>query len=285
MYKSASGIPTLGDVLMQCDENFSGLRCCKLDGSECNCIKDLGRAFFEEELETYNCPKRASAYALFYGSAYASEIYHYLTASTFLQDVDRSRALNVISLGCGFSPDYFAIRKYFEDNGVDQKINYIGVDKSPFWGLARTNSPECIYYDHDITTPFFLSDGVALPDVVIISKVFSTLYSNNKQENKNLYGRFLTNLENFHRNFFHQNTKLVFVDINHWRKGRDVFHSNVIRYLKNCRQYYFAFDKSHDGDGGWVPIENNNLVFDVPERSSSVGISEIKKTIIFEYRK
>lgn len=107
----------LSDVLRKSNERLAELECCKQDGSVCNCLDSWHDDFYSRP-DSYNCEKKMSTYVLNYGAAYASEIYHYLTASNFKSKINTTRPLKVISLGCGFSPDYFAIKKYFENNNI-----------------------------------------------------------------------------------------------------------------------------------------------------------------------
>lgn len=132
---------------------------------------------------------------------------------------------------------------------------------------------ECTYFSADITLPFNFVD----PDVVVISKVFSTLHRNNPAAALN----FLSNLKNAVNNSFKSNTILIFVDVNLNDFGRDIFHQSVSAYLPNYAQYYF------DGYTGnnWTRIARDNLVFDIPDGLSVSPLKGVRKTVIFEYRK
>lgn len=260
------------EVLRRSDARLSALQCCKQDGSICDCVSTL-HTDFTDRPDTYNCEKKMSTYVLRYGAAYASEIYHYLVASNFGGKIDVTRPLNVISLGCGFSPDYFAIKKYFEVNNIHQPIRYTGVDSSPCWEPLRPNVNECTYISGDITSSFTLND----PDVVVVGKVFSTLWRNNKDA----ASAFLVNLGQV-ANTFRPGTILMFADINHVNFGRDVFHQNVSTFLPNCTQYYF--DGGYTGNN-WTCIQQAELVFDIPDGLSPVPHVGVGKTVVFEYRK
>lgn len=230
-------------------------------------------ADFTSRPDSYNCEKKMSTYVLKYGAAYASEIFHYLVTSNFINKIDKSRPLKVISLGCGFSPDYFAIKKYFEVNNISQPLKYTGVDKSTCWNAIRPEIDECKYLSGDIEKPFTLKS----PDVVMICKLFSTLYRNDK----NAAEKFLQNIEKVVRENFLPSTILIFVDVNHIDFGRDVFHQKVSSILPNYTQYYF------DGYTGnnWTHIPQKELVFEIPPGSGQVLPHSVGKTVVFEYRK
>ncbi len=259
-------------VLRNADERLSELPCCKGDGSECNCLNSLHEDFYSRP-DSYNCEKKMRTYVLNYGAAYASEIYHYLVATNFMGKINTTRPLKVISLGCGFSPDYFAIKKYFADKHILQPIEYVGVDSSTCWVSVRPSVSDCSYVQADISSPFSLVN----PDVLVVSKVFSTLYRNDKA----VAATFLNNLEQAVNDSFQPDTRLIFVDINNQQLGRDVFHQKVSTFLPNCTQYYFdGYAKNN-----WVKISDNGLVFDIPDGLSVHPLPNAIKTVIFEYRK
>lgn len=72
-----------------------------------------------------------------YGPAYASEIYHYLAQSQILENNFNGHSLNVISLGCGFSPDLIALLKYINDRGLIITVRYLGLDNEALWNSLR----------------------------------------------------------------------------------------------------------------------------------------------------
>jgi hypothetical protein len=260
------------NVLIRSNSRLSSLPCCKQDGTQCDCVSCMN-ADFTSRADSYDCEKKMSTYVLKYGAAYASEIYHYLVASNFASKVDKSRPLNVISVGCGFSPDYFALRKYFQVNSINVPINYTGVDKSKCWDSVRPYSAECRYIPADITEPFTMKS----PDVVVVSKVFSTLYRNNAAA----ADKFLKNLEKVAFKNFLEKTILIFIDVNHIDFGRDVFHKKVSSFLSTNSQYYF------DGynERSWVHIKDEDIVFDIPDGLSGIQPHHIGKTVVFEYSK
>lgn len=212
-----------------------------------------------------------TTYVLRFGASYASEIYYYLDESNFRAAIDVSRPLNVCSLGCGFAPDYFAIKKYLADNTVDIQINYLGLDKSTCWDFARPRTPECSFVTADLALPFSLKDA----DLVVINKVFSTLH-------RNKYGAiFLDNLQSAVVGSLRPGAILVFIDVNHIDYGRDVFHRSVSGYMNVLNQYYF------DGYTGnrWTHLRQRNSVFGLPRDLLVEPHQTTRKTVVFDYRK
>jgi hypothetical protein len=264
----------LSSILQQCNARLPTYPCCQ-ENHECNCLKSLSHDYWNRP-DTYNCNKKMDTYVLRYGLSYASEIYHYLEASNFQNKINLNEPLIVKSLGCGFSPDYYAIKKYFEgcNTQMPTPINYTGLDSSSCWDLSRPDNNECHYQECDLTLPFDISGA----DIVFISKVFSTLYRNNN------YINFLNNLESA-ISTLHPGAIIVFIDINNNTMGRDVFHNNVKKYLPISSKYYFDREENSYVGYEWERINNTNIMFDSPNNLNVMPLQHAGKTVIFEYRK
>lgn len=258
----------LSSILQQCNTRLPTYPCCQ-ENHICDCLESLSNDYWNRA-DTYNCHKKMDTYVLRYGLAYASEIYHYLEATNFKSKINLNQPLIVKSLGCGFSPDYYAINKYFEDYNIKTPINYTGLDSSSCWDLSRPNNNECNYISCDLTSEFDISNA----DVVFICKVFSTLYRNKK------WNDFLRNLQ-IASNKLKSGAIIVFIDINNWKMGRDIFHKNISQYLSVINQYYF------DGhsDDNWNHIQRNDIAFNIPNGLSVSPLCNTGKTVVFEYRK
>ncbi|SMY34982.1 hypothetical protein [Photobacterium andalusiense] len=256
------------DVLINCSHQIDELTCCKKDSSPCNCVSAL-MDDYSIRPDSYDCIKKMSTYSVRYGPAYISEVYHYLVATNFTNFLT-TPITKIISLGCGFAPDYYAIKKYRDMFTTSSIISYTGIDRSTSWEIARPVANDCNFISLDLTAPFSLSGA----NVVIINKVFSTLYRNS------MHTSFLTNLESEIRRL-PQGTVIIFIDINHYNMGRDVFHTSVSSILPNFTRYYF--DGHHESN--WVKIHNNNLILDIPEDLSVSSLESTGSTVVFEYRK
>lgn len=262
----------LSSTLQQCNNRLPTYQCCK-ENHICNCVNSL-KDDFSIRPDTYNCQKKMDTYVLRYGLAYASEIYHYLEATNFQSKINLNQPLIVKSLGCGFSPDYYAIKKYFEDYKIQTPINYTGLDSSSCWDLSRPITNECNYVSYDLTSEFDISNA----DILFICKVFSTLHRNDKGND------FLRNLQ-IASNQLKSGAIIVFIDINNREMGRDVFHNNVKQYLPIFSQYYFDREENSYVGYEWERINNTNIVFDSPNNLNVIPLQHAGKTVIFEYRK
>lgn len=114
------------ETLKNCNDRLSQYQCCNPNPEHiCNCVNELSMDYDlnVRSADTYDCLKKMDTYIIRYGAAYASEIYHYLTASDFKSKIKLDQPLTIKSLGCGFSPDYHAIKKYLKDNNIQISIN------------------------------------------------------------------------------------------------------------------------------------------------------------------
>ena len=260
----------LSNILNNCENAINQIDCCKGDNDACDCISSLMEDYSNRP-DSYDCDKKMSTYVLRYGPIYASEIYHYLEHCNFSEWASEKEEINIISLGCGFAPDYAAVKEYLSDYEIDTSVNYLGLDKSSCWEIARPENNECEFINADLTRSFDLSGA----DIVFVCKVFSTLYRND------LENEFLNNFEEAVRDSLSDDAIVVFVDINNYKMGRDAFHNAVKTYLPNYNQYYF------DGYTGnnWTKINKNGITFSLPRRLSVTPLNSVGRTVIFDYRK
>ena len=124
------------DILRRCDEIQKKQPCCHNDGRVCNCMECLRVGFFEGFDDTYDCLKKVCFYVMKYGPIYVSEIYHFLHQSKIIErfvEPGSRRTINILSLGCGFEPDYIALEKYINDKNLNISFSYIGIDEECNW--------------------------------------------------------------------------------------------------------------------------------------------------------
>lgn len=259
----------LSEALSNCNKQIDRLECCKTDETPCNCVDALSQDY-KSRSDSYDCPKKMNTYVLRYGPAYVSEIYHYLVESDFKKRLNGNK-VRVASLGCGFAPDFYALEEYLSTYKPEVELSYTGADTSTCWDIARPVKPNCKFKSLDLTKPFEFGDV----DVVIIGKVFSTLYRNG------VHVSFLDNLKSAIKSTLPDSAIVIFTDINHYAFGRDVFHNSVSAYLPNFTRYYFDGYEGY----GWHKIPNNYIVCDVPDGLSVSSLDGTGKTVVFEYRK
>jgi hypothetical protein len=208
-----------------------------------------------------------------YGPAYASEIYHYFSQSQILENNFNGKSLNIISLGCGFSPDLIALGKYISDHSLTIKVHYLGLDNEPLWNRLRINNPCAQYSLCDITAGFNLSGY----DIVFTSKIYSTLKKNNQDS------VFLSLLSNQIQTNLQTGSFLVFTDINHRKMGRDQFDASINRFFSQRHYYYFPVEDAYTGN--FTAINQTKNVFLIPAGMTVYPKPDVTKAVIFEYQK
>lgn len=266
-------------VLQNCRNNYLRIPCCHNDrpAEFCNCNTCLCLQYDHNDVshqDTYDCPKKLNYYVLKYGSPYISEIYHYLNTSKVLEKL-KYKNINILSLGCGFAPDYYAFEKHIQDSNLDIKIAYHGLDKSEHWQQTTLPTTNLTYGICDLTTGNISFKNY---QIIIMDKIVSTL----KKYNHTAINDFINNIIQAINNSMEKNSVLIFHDVNDKGMGRDIFDTKII---ENCTcitktdRYYT--DGYHPFSGkSWIHIENNNLLFNNDECEK-----KRKKSVFFEYWK
>lgn len=259
------------NALRNCNNEIAQLRCCG-DRNPCNCEGSLTADYYERN-DSYDCQKKMDTYVIKYGPSYISEIYHYLEASQLLNGFQNS-PLNAISLGCGFAPDYYALQKYNTDSRLNIQLRYWGLDMSTSWNTARPPiRANCQFQHADLTQPFNLQGA----DIVFICKSFSTMFKHQ------VHTRFLQNLASAINQNMAPGSTLLFIDVNHYKLGRDVFDDNISSIISPTNKYYF--DDRGYSKAGWIKINSNHVIYPTNQGLSVESIPNTNDTIIFEYRK
>lgn len=78
----------------------------------------------------YTCNNVLNFYVCKYFHKYASEIEYALHSINSLPYKD---TFNILSLGCGASPDLAAFENYLSKNNFCIPVNYLGIDINPLW--------------------------------------------------------------------------------------------------------------------------------------------------------
>ena len=145
------------NIITQCENNVLSMPCCHNDGRNCNCYSCLYSGF-RDTPDEYDCDKKMNYYVLKYGSSYISEIYHYLEDSQVLESLNKN-SLNILSLGCGFCPDYYAIDQYITDKRLSISFQYCGLDNSIAWDKTRLSHSNIHYIQSDLLQLFNIQNA------------------------------------------------------------------------------------------------------------------------------
>lgn len=120
----------IDEIVDFCDKEYSsqgceGCRNCNLCNHNCkNCLDDLH--YHRNNIRTdYSCGHLLDYYVCRYSYKYCSEIVYALESI----DLNQYPYFNILSLGCGASPDLMA----FDYMDLPQRIDYRGIDINESW--------------------------------------------------------------------------------------------------------------------------------------------------------
>lgn len=260
------------DILNNCSAQYSLLNCCH-PKPDCDCLKCLPDGFFGND-DNYSCEKKQYSYVMRYGPVFASEIYHYLNQSQILEQNYNNSNLNILSLGCGFAPDLIALQKYINDKQLSIQIEYTGIDISDSWNNIRLPDDNAIYGTENVLSGFDLAGY----DIVFVVKLYSALrkYSN--------HNKFMDILKKQIKNKLKDGAFLIFDDFNSVNMGRDEFDEKISELFSSKKHFYFNVGGAHH-EASYVSITGLNNVFSIPDKLIITPEKEVKRDVIFEYRK
>ena len=241
------------NLLNRCNDIYGQSECCHNDPERtCYCIDCLQQGFYGNQ-DMYSCLKKLCSYTMNYGPCYASEIYNFLQTDRLLENNYLNQEVKILSLGCGFCPDWFGFDKYIRNNTLPVMFEYEGRDIEPLWGHLRVGVHNANIVCESVLNGFTLAEF----DIIIINKLFSTLKANN------MHNQFLDILTTEIQTSMKIGAHLIFNDANHIDKGRDVFDNAVSQYFDIKRKYKFNLDNAY----GWSyrNIDLTNNVFEYPE--------------------
>lgn len=259
-------------LLNMSDKKYNKLSHCGGENKDISCYDCCFKDFYKRP-DTYNCVKKLCFYILNYGPSYASEIYYYLKKSKLLEYGLGKKNITILSLGCGFSPDFYALKKYINNYNLDIKYQYIGYDKEKNWRKIRESRNNVHFQVMDLLDGFSLKDY----DIIFMCKTFSTIKRNGYE------GSFLKLLIPELKKM-KSGSYFIFDDINHYKFGRDDFDNAVKNYFSKVRYYYFAINEAYKADN-YIAINDTENIFSCPDNLSVKPKPDVTKSVIFEYRK
>jgi len=262
------------NILERCNQIQQDLQCCHSDGRICYCMNCLQDGFYSNDRDAYNCLKRLCFYTMNYGPIYVSEIYHFLDASRVMTFFcSQLRDIRALSIGCGFAPDFIAIRKYIQNNRINLKVSYTGYDIEHNWQNITDDIIPNTPVIHNVLNGFSLHGY----HIIFLNKLFSTLKQNNQSDD------FLKILVRECGNSMQNGAFLVFNDINHWAKGRDEFDTTISNVLTPIGRYYFNVRDAYSNN--YIEIPNTHNICQIPLRSPISPLQSATKSVFFLYQK
>ncbi len=259
--------------LSKCDQIFQQLQCPLKNESCQDCFTD---AYYNGGQDDYSCLKGCYYYAMHYGPAYISEVYHFLSASKLLEKVGKG-SIKIASMGGGIGTDLWAVKEYKKNNKLAFTGSYRIWDKEKQWqNVIDRYSSKIKIIPVDLSKQSVDFEDV---DIVFINKLFSTLIN---QKLSNAFLDFLgESLKTLQKGAY-----IVFNDVNYKDKGRDKFHDFMLSLGTFSVQEQFYFPIFNAFTGSYKPINNTNIIYDCSSLSLSCDVMDtVRKTVFFYYKK
>jgi hypothetical protein len=207
-----------------------------------------------------------------YGPAYTSEIYHFLGASQILEK-NFQTDIKVLSLGCGFGPDYIALNKYIFDKSLNFNVRYVGLDQESGWLRINEGVIKNLPNIKDVLIDFSLVDY----DVIFLNKLFSTLLKKQAEQ------QFITLFVDKIKTQMKVGAIIIFNDINHYKMGRDIFDANVSSVAKIEGKFFFNVQSAYCNNYFEIPKTDN--ICQLPDDLPVYPKNSATKSIFFVYKK
>lgn len=214
----------------------------------------------------YTCNNILNFYVCKYFHKYSSEIEYALNS---IDSLPYKNVLNILSLGCGASPDLAAFEKYLTQNNFDIPVNYLGIDMNPLWKdkhdfikeyfLQSPFNPQYIYTD---VIEIFKNHNTKDKNILILQYLISHFYNTGR----------LTAVNEFYRNLIQNVVKnmqsdsiIIINDVNSNRRGMDLFlrfsdmlNKFGIKHICSCR--YFEYNIQNEYQRYGIQYPNKSIL-------------------------
>ena len=172
----------------------------------------------------YNCKRLLYFYVCKYTQKYESEIEYAFHTLSRLQNYNR---YNLLSLGCGATPDLIAMEQYNMFYGYNKPICYWGVDLNEHWKpihemiqrYAKAHTYEIDFIYDDVTT-LFKRICYKNFNILVLQYLISFFYNNSDILAIDIFYDNL--IENVIKYMLPQSI-IIINDVNSNRRGRDYF--------------------------------------------------------------
>jgi len=258
-------------LLTNCNNIQKSQACCHTDGRICCCYNCLRDGFYAG-IDSYSCLKKLCYYVMNYGPAYVSEIYHFLGASRLLEN-NFHNSINVLSLGCGFGPDFIALQKYIYDNNLSTDVKYFGYDQEQNWLNITHGIINNLPIIANILNGFTLKNR----NIIFLNKFFSTLLKNGTA--RKFLDKFIPEI----KNVMSAGSVIVFNDVNHYKLGRDVFDSEVGKVAAIEGKYFFNIESAYSNNFTEIPWIQN--ICNIPDGLPISPKNSVTKSVFYVYKK
>lgn len=179
----------------------------------------------------------------------------------------------MLSIGCGFAPDFIGINKYIQNKRINLRLQYTGYDIEHNWQNITKGIIHNVPIIHNALNGFSL-EGF---QIVFLNKLFSTLKQNNQSDD------FLNILVQECKKSMSNAILLIFNDINHRSKGRDEFDIRISEVLTPIEKYYFNVREGYNNN--YIAIPQTHNICQIPYGLPVNPLQEVTKSVFFLYQK
>lgn len=262
------------DLLKFADLLYNNMPLCPDFKDSVDCYDCISSHFYKSDgKEKYDCYKGLAHYIMDYGPCYASSTYHFLDVSGVIEGLNKEN-INILSIGCGFSPDYYAFKKYINDKGLSIDFYYLGIELYKQWDLFHQATPI-----KEKTIRYFDVLQTRIPhlnsfDLIFIDKFFSSL---SEPEGRD---RFIELLTGYIKGSIKNDAVLIFKDVNDKSRGRDKFHNAISPLFSLSEQYKsggYGFQYTNT-------VSQHNVFTNIPQDISVSPKSDVVKEVFFVYK-
>lgn len=207
---------------------------------DCNdCLNEVHfKDYYPAGKKDYDCVRMVCYYACRYCYKYCSEIE---SALNNIDSLSQFKKFNVLSLGCGCSPDLMAFDSYRKLNSIDIPINYLGIEANNIWSFInkqassyRKNNSIVARYVYGDVIEYLSKTKLRGVNVIVIQYLISHLLATDQEIKINLlYDRLIRSVIN------DQNDNLIIIvnDIN-----RDLFRRYIEIFLDKLNEAECTFN-------------------------------------------
>lgn len=202
----------------------------------------------------YDCKNMLNYYVCKYSYKYCSEIQYALKE---IKNLDKLEQYNVMSIGCGASPDLMALEFYKQINQLNTPIFYKGYDKNTLWEPVHKKIKEYgknndikAHFEYVDVIKYFREYYVSGINLLILQYVISYFYNTDQIKTITTFFDDLVDSIVSKRNDKESFT-IIINDVNSCYRGRDYFLV-LLEKLKendfhsNVRKRYFDYKIQND---------------------------------------
>lgn len=250
--------------------NNADVECgCKECGNNCkgSCEKCLDSIHFGDN-RRYDCRNIMNYYVCKYSYKYLSEIGNIFYLNNF---IEQKQKINIISIGCGPCTDLMGINQYIDNNELDVKLKYRGIDLNENWKYIHSfikndlEEHDIKFLYDDVFNVFNRRNNIGSYDILFLQYLISDMIKYNDTDNMRI---FIDNLVKKIILYMPVGSLIIINDINH-KKARDYYElilnkMNQEGIIYECERLHFDNSARLNHYNYGLEYDDNDLICNVP---------------------